>query len=74
MDKQVIRTGVVAGFFDRARNAARRADQGANFGGTITLSFEDPQRIFTVLSDSRRRLLAEVMREPKTIRMRPVKG
>lgn len=67
MTKQVIRTGDVASFFARARNAAQRADQGEQFDETITLSFEDPQRMFTVLSASRRRLMAEVMREPKTI-------
>jgi predicted transcriptional regulator len=33
-----------------------------------TLSFEDPQRMFTVLSETRRRLMSEVMREPKTIK------
>jgi predicted transcriptional regulator len=67
MNKQVVRTGEVADFFDRARNAARRADHGGRFDETITLSFEDPQRMFTVLSEARRRLMAEVIREPKTI-------
>lgn len=67
MAKRVIRTGDVAGFFERARDAARRADEGGKFEGTVTLSFEDPQRMFTVLSDARRRLMAEIMREPKTI-------
>lgn len=67
MSKQIIRTGDVAGFFDRARTAARKADQGGKFEGTVTLSFEDPQRMFTVLSEARRRLMAEVLHEPKTI-------
>lgn len=67
MTKQIVRTGDVASFFDRARHAARRADASGNFEGTVTLSFEDPQRMFTVMSDARRRLMAEVMREPKTI-------
>src|SRR5665811_1013836 len=35
--------------------------------GKVTLSFEDPQRMFTVLSEERRRLMSEVMHEPKTI-------
>ncbi len=67
MTKIVIRTDGVAGFFSRAKDAARRADQGEAFEGKITLSFEDPQRMFTVLSEARRRLMLEVMREPKTI-------
>lgn len=67
MTKQVVRTGDVAEFFDRARNAERRADHGGRFEGTVTLSFEDPQRMFTILSEARRRLMAEVIREPKTI-------
>jgi len=67
MTKLVIRTDDAAGFFDRARNAARRADRGENFEEKITLSFEEPQRMFTVLSEARRRLMLEVMQEPKTI-------
>lgn len=65
--KIVVRTGDVAGFFDRAKHAAKRADQGGTFDGTVTLSFEDPQTMFTVLSQSRRRLMQEVLLEPKTI-------
>ncbi len=60
MTKQIVRTGNVADFFDRARDAARRADQGGKFDETVTLSFEDPQRMFTVLSTARRRLMTEV--------------
>ena len=65
--KIVVRTGDVAGFFDRAKNAAQRANQGGEFEGKVTLSFEDPQKMFTVLSVSRRRLMQEIMQEPKTI-------
>lgn len=65
--KIIVRTGEVAGFFDRAKNAAQRADQGGEFHGTVTLSFEDPQKMFTVLSDARRRLMREIMQVPKTI-------
>lgn len=65
--KIVVRTGDVAGFFDRAKRAAKRADQGGVFDGTVTLSFEDPQKMFSVLSQSRRRLMEEIMHEPKTI-------
>jgi len=67
MTKVVIRTDDVDGFFARAKDAARRADRGQNFDGKITLAFEDPQRMFAVLSEARRRLMLEVMHEPKTI-------
>ena len=67
MTKLVIRTDDVAGFFNRAKDAARRADRGQPFNGKVTLSFEDPQQMFTVLSEARRRLMLEVMHEPKTI-------
>ena len=67
MTKIVIRTDAVKGFFSRARDAARRADRGGAFDGKITLSFEDPQRMFAVLSEARRRLMLEVMDEPRTI-------
>jgi predicted transcriptional regulator len=67
MAKVIIRTDDVDGFFARAKDAARRADHGQPFDGKITLAFEDPQRMFTVLSDARRRLMLEVMHEPKTI-------
>jgi predicted transcriptional regulator len=65
--KIVVRTGDVAGFFDRARDAAQRADKGGVFEGKVTLSFEDPQKMFTVLSESRRRLMQEIMQAPQTI-------
>ncbi len=68
MSKVVIRTDTVDGFFARARDAARLADQAQAFDGKVTLSFEDPQRMFTVLSEERRRLIREVMREPQTIK------
>ena len=67
MSKVVIRTDDVNGFFERAKDAARRADRGQAFEGKVILSFEDPQRMFTVLSEERRRLMSEVMHEPKTI-------
>jgi len=67
MTKVVIRTDDVDSFFARAKDAARRADRGQAFEGKVTLAFEDPQRMFTVLSAARRRLMLEVMHEPKTI-------
>lgn len=39
MAKVVIRTDEVAGFFSRARDAARQADHGQPFEGKVTLSF-----------------------------------
>ena len=67
MAKVVIRTDDAEGFFRRAREAARKADRGQAFEGKVTLSFEDPRRMFTVLSEARRRLMLEVMNEPRTI-------
>ncbi|MCC7198065.1 MAG: winged helix-turn-helix transcriptional regulator [Gammaproteobacteria bacterium] len=67
MSKVVIRTDDVAGFFARAKDAARRADRSQPFEGKVTLSFEDPQQMFSVLSEARRRLMLEVMHEPRTI-------
>ena len=67
MTKVIIRTDDVDGFFERAKDAARRADRGQPFENKITLAFEDPQRMFTVLSEARRRLMLEVMHEPKSI-------
>ena len=67
MTKVVIRTDDVDGFFARAKDAARRADRGQPFENKITLAFEDPQRMFLVLSEARRRLMLEVMHEAKSI-------
>jgi predicted transcriptional regulator len=56
MSKVIVRTDNLDGFFARAKDAARRADQAQAFEKKVTLSFEDPQRMFTVLSQPRRRL------------------
>ena len=63
MTKVVIRADDVAGFFARAKDAAQRADRGVAFERKMTLTFEDPQRMFAVLSEARRRLMLEVMQE-----------
>jgi predicted transcriptional regulator len=62
-----VRTGNAEDFFARARKAAQRADRGEAIQASVTLSFEDPQRMFTVLSQARRRLMQEILHEPKTI-------
>lgn len=67
MNKVVVRSGDAEGFFERAKQAARRADHGQAMDGTVTLTFEDPQTMFTLLSDARRKLMLEVMKEAKTI-------
>ena len=67
MTKVIVRTDDVASFVSRARDAARRADQRAAFERKITLTFEDPQRMFTALSEARRRLMREILHEPRTI-------
>jgi len=67
MSNVLVQTSDTAAFFDRARTAAQKADRGDFFEEKLTLSFEDPKRMFAVLSEQRRRLMLEVMREPKTI-------
>ncbi|MBU3602270.1 hypothetical protein [Polynucleobacter sp. AM-25C3] len=67
MTKMVIRADKVESFFSRARKAAQKADCSQSFKKVATLSFEDPQEMFMVLSEARRRLMLEVMEEPKSI-------
>jgi predicted transcriptional regulator len=62
MTRAVLRVDDVDGFLSRAREAAQRADRGQALDQRVTLSFEDSQRMFTVLSAARRRLMVEVMR------------
>lgn len=68
MTKVIVRTDSLDGFFERARKAAQKADLGASFQRkTITYSFEDPQMMFRVLSETRRQLMLEVMEKPLSI-------
>lgn len=67
MNKVVVRTGDVTDFFARAKRAARHADTGMPLDGAVTLAFEDPQTMFTVLSDARRKIMSEVMHQSKSI-------
>ena len=55
MSKVIIRTDDVDAFFSRARAAAQQADMGQPFEQKVTLS------------ESRRRLMLEVMNDAKTI-------
>ena len=73
MAKVIIHTNKVEGFFDRARKVAQKDDRGESFKKSATFSFEDPQEMFMVLSKARRRLMLEVMDEPKTITQLTIK-
>lgn len=62
MTRLTIRTGDPDEFFDRARYAAIQADQGGDFAELrVTLQFEDPKQMLAMLSEARRRLIAEVL-------------
>jgi predicted transcriptional regulator len=67
LTKQKIQTSSVEDFFARARGAAQKADRGQSFSGAEVLSFEDPARMFAVLSEARRAIMAQVMQEPKSV-------
>jgi predicted transcriptional regulator len=66
-NRVIMRTSDEQDFFAAAKDAARRADRGGAFDGTITLSFEDTRRMFEVLTQNRQALVREVMRQPDTI-------
>lgn len=67
MSKVVIRTGDVDTFFAKAKKAAKRADRNEALEKTITITFEDPQELFKILTDARRKLMREIMNQPKSI-------
>jgi hypothetical protein len=60
-NRVVIRAADKAAFFAAAREAARRADRGEPFDGTITLSFENPRRMLDALAKSRQALVRETI-------------
>ena len=63
-----VKTGDVDDFFARARQAARKADQNETFDvPSMTFSFGDPEQMFAVLSETRRRLMHEIMQTPKSL-------
>lgn len=67
MARVIVRTDSVDGFFKRASTAARKADKGAAFEPVITLTFENPARLTSVLSAARCQLVNAVMKEPKSV-------
>ncbi|OZA77974.1 hypothetical protein [Polynucleobacter sp. 39-46-10] len=50
MTKVIIRTGVVKGFFERARKVAQKADSGEPISRSETITFEGPQEKDVALS------------------------
>ena len=65
--KLTVRTGTADDFFALAKDAARRMERGDRMEGAVTLVFEDPRRMFAVLSDERQRLMRAVLRAPQTV-------
>jgi predicted transcriptional regulator len=67
MSKVLIRTGDINAFFAKAKKAAKRSDRNEALEETITITFEDPQELFKILTDARRKLMREIMNQPKSI-------
>ena len=65
--KVTVRTGTAGDFFDLVKKAAGRMDRGERMDGSVTLIFEDPRRMFAVLSDQRRRLMRAVLKKPQSV-------
>jgi len=68
MIRIVVRTDDVDGFFERARDAARKADQGQDFDGKVTLSFEGPKQVVADLLVHDSQQMTDVMHKPKDVR------
>ena len=62
-----VRTGTADDFFELSKDAARRMDRGERMRGIVTLIFEDPRRMFAVLSDERRRLMRALLKAPQSV-------
>ncbi|SRR6266581_8728201 len=67
MTRVIVRKGTTKEFFERAKEAARLADEGRPLKGTLTLSFENPERMFSVLSTARRKLMTRIMEKPMSV-------
>ena len=57
MTKIRIQTESIDSFFARAKRVAKRADEGKRIRRQVTLSFEDPQVMLSVLSEARQKLI-----------------
>lgn len=67
MTRVTLRTDTPNNFFQRARNAAQKADTGAHFEPHITLTFENPTQLASVLSAARCQLIDTVIKHPRSI-------
>ena len=67
MSKVVIRTDDVSGFFERAKDVARKADQGQDFDGKVTLPFEGAKQIVADLLVPGCQQMVEVKNVPKDV-------
>ena len=67
MTKIRIQTESIDSFFARAKRVAKRADEGKRIRRQVTLSFEDPQVMLSVLSEARQKLIRQVLSDPVTI-------
>jgi len=52
-----IRTGAADEFFDRVREHAKKLDRGVSLPAEITITFENPSELLSVLTSERVRLL-----------------
>jgi predicted transcriptional regulator len=55
------------GFFERAREHARRLDRGLELAPEVTVSFENPADMMRVLSSQRIRLLRAARQKPSPV-------
>ena len=67
MTKIRIQTESIDSFFARAKRVAKRADEGKRIRRQVTLSFEDPQVMLSVLSEARQKLIRQVLSDTVTI-------
>jgi predicted transcriptional regulator len=56
-NKVTIKTGSADEFFDRVRGRAEKLDRGESLPAEMTISFEDPMELLSILTTERVRLL-----------------
>jgi predicted transcriptional regulator len=61
-NKVTIKTGSSAEFFARVRGRAEKLDRGESLPAEITISFEDPMELLSILTSERVRLLRRAKR------------